>query len=85
MAKGGVMRTLVGHFFRRFFDNDTVHVQGETLTTVVRAIAIVAAPGELTKLMKLPNLESVFAQLVEQQDTRKTAREIVGVMQIRHG
>ena len=44
-----------------------------------------AAPGELTKLMKLPNLGSVFAQLVEQQDTRKTAREIVGVMQIRHG
>ncbi len=44
-SKGGVMRTLVGHFFRRFFDNDTVHVQGETLTTVIRAIAIVAAPG----------------------------------------
>ena len=39
------MRTLVRHFFRRFFDNDTVHVQGETLTTVVRALAIVAAPG----------------------------------------
>ncbi len=47
MPKGGVMRTLVGHFFRRFFDNDTVHVHGETLTTVVRAIAIVAAPGLL--------------------------------------
>jgi hypothetical protein len=47
MAKGGVMWTLVGHFFRRFFDNDTVHVQGETLTTVVRAVAIVAAPGLL--------------------------------------
>ena len=45
MNRNSVMRTLVGHFFRRFFDNDTVHVQGETLTTVVRAIAIVAAPG----------------------------------------
>lgn len=45
MAHDRVMRTLVGHFFRRFFDNDTVHVQGDTLTTVVRAIAIVAAPG----------------------------------------
>ena len=45
MNQGGVMRTLVAHFFRRFFDNDTVHVQGDTLTTVVRAIAIVAAPG----------------------------------------
>jgi hypothetical protein len=40
-----VMGTLVRHFFRRFFDNDTVHVQGDTLTTVVRAIAIVASPG----------------------------------------
>jgi hypothetical protein len=40
-----VTRTLVGHFFRRFFDNDTVQVEGDTLTTVVRAIAIVAAPG----------------------------------------
>ena len=45
MAENRVVRTLVGHFFRRFFDNDTVHVQGETLTTVVRAIAIVATPG----------------------------------------
>lgn len=45
MRQGRVVRTLVGHFFRRFFENDTVHVQGDTLTTVVRAIAIVAAPS----------------------------------------
>lgn len=38
-------RVLVDHFFRRFFDSDTVQVDGETLTTVVRAIAIVAVPG----------------------------------------
>ena len=36
---------LVDHFFRRFFDNDTVQVDGDTLTTVVRAISIVAVPG----------------------------------------
>lgn len=36
---------LIGHFFRRFFDNDTIHVEGDTLTTVVRALSIVAAPG----------------------------------------
>jgi hypothetical protein len=36
---------LVGHFFRRFFDKDTVQVDGDTLTTVARAIAAVAAPG----------------------------------------
>jgi ABC-2 type transport system ATP-binding protein len=34
--------------------------------------------------MSLPNLESVFAQLVEQQDTRSAARQIVEVMKIRH-
>jgi ABC-2 type transport system ATP-binding protein len=43
-----------------------------------------APPSELTTLMKLPNLESVFAQLVQQQDTRTTAQQIVEVMQITH-
>ena len=38
-------RILVGHFFRRFFDNDTVQVDGDTQTTVVRALATVAVPG----------------------------------------
>jgi hypothetical protein len=40
-----VTRMLVDHFFRRFFDNDTIQVDGDTLTTVVRAISIVAVPG----------------------------------------
>ncbi len=40
-----ITRTLIDHFFRRFFDNDTVQVQGDTQTTVVRAIAIVMVPG----------------------------------------
>lgn len=43
-----------------------------------------AKPAELTQLMSLPNLESVFAQLVEQQDTRSAAQQIVEVMKIRH-
>lgn len=43
-----------------------------------------AAPSELTTLMSLPNLESVFAQLVQQQDTRSVAEEIVEVMQLSH-
>lgn len=42
-----------------------------------------AAPSGLTKLMSLPNLESVFAQLVRQQDTGAVAQEIVDVMQAR--
>ena len=41
-----------------------------------------AQPGDLTRLMSLPNLESVFAQLVKQQDTRSIAQEMVEVMQI---
>jgi hypothetical protein len=40
-----ITRVLIDHFFRRFFDSDTVQIDGETLTTVVRAIAIVAVPG----------------------------------------
>jgi ABC-2 type transport system ATP-binding protein len=43
-----------------------------------------APPSELKKLMSLPNLESVFAQLVEQQETRTVAEEMVGVMQLSH-
>jgi ABC-2 type transport system ATP-binding protein len=41
-----------------------------------------APPSDLTKLMKLPNLESVFAQLVQQQDTRTLAQQMVEVMRI---
>jgi len=38
------------------------------------------------KTMKgLPSLESVFAQLVEQQDTWVAAEQIVEVMQVVHG
>jgi ABC-2 type transport system ATP-binding protein len=41
-----------------------------------------AAPSELTRLMHLPSLEKVFAQLVRQQDTRSAAREMVEAMRI---
>lgn len=43
-----------------------------------------AAPAELTAMMKLPTLESVFAQLVQQQDTKTIAKEIVAVMHRNH-
>lgn len=36
---------LIVHFFRRFFDNDTIQVDGDTLTTVIRAVSVVAIPG----------------------------------------
>ena len=34
-----------------------------------------APPADLAKLMSLPKLETVFAQLVQQQDTRSIARK----------
>src|SRR5665213_1572382 len=46
MAKRNhVTQFLIVHFFRRFFDNDTIQVDGDTLTTVVRAVSVVAIPG----------------------------------------
>jgi ABC-2 type transport system ATP-binding protein len=44
-----------------------------------------AAPRDLTTLMELPTLESVFAQLVQQTDTKQVAQEIVNVMKVHHG
>jgi ABC-2 type transport system ATP-binding protein len=43
-----------------------------------------APPGELTRLMELPTLEKVFAQLVRQQDTQAAARSMVEVMRSVH-
>jgi ABC-2 type transport system ATP-binding protein len=43
-----------------------------------------ARPSELTGLMELANLESVFAQLVQHQETRTVARELVEVMKVRN-
>ncbi|HEX5284418.1 MAG TPA: ABC transporter ATP-binding protein [Bryocella sp.] len=43
-----------------------------------------AAPAELTKLMKLSTLESVFAQLVQQTETERMAQRVVEVMKVRH-
>ena len=42
-----ITRLLTQHFFRRFFDNDTLQTDGDTSTSVVRAIAITAIPGLL--------------------------------------
>ena len=43
-----------------------------------------AAPSKLTELTKLKDLESVFAQLVQQTDTEQVARDLVGVMKVQH-
>jgi ABC-2 type transport system ATP-binding protein len=64
----------------------------ETVEQVCNRVIVIASgkvladapPSELTTLMSLPNLESVFAQLVQQQDTRAAAERIVEIMQIAH-
>jgi ABC-2 type transport system ATP-binding protein len=43
-----------------------------------------ARPSELTGLKEPANLESVFAQLVQQKKTETVARELVEVMQVRN-
>jgi ABC-2 type transport system ATP-binding protein len=43
-----------------------------------------AAPAELAKVMQLANLQDVFAELVQQEDTRVLARQLVDVMGVRH-
>jgi ABC-2 type transport system ATP-binding protein len=43
-----------------------------------------ASPSKLTELMELANLESVFAQLVQQEDTRSVAREVVEAIKVHH-
>jgi ABC-2 type transport system ATP-binding protein len=64
----------------------------ETVEQVCNRVVVIAGgkvladapPSKLTTLMSLPNLESVFAQLVQQQDTRSAAERIVEIMQIAH-
>lgn len=43
-----------------------------------------AAPGELARLMELPGLEGVFAQLVQQQETKAVARDLLNVIRVNH-
>jgi ABC-2 type transport system ATP-binding protein len=43
-----------------------------------------ASPSELTGMMHLNNLESVFAQLVQQEDTRSVARELVDAIKVQN-
>jgi ABC-2 type transport system ATP-binding protein len=43
-----------------------------------------AAPAELKTVMQLANLESVFAQLIQQHDTLSVARDLAAVMEMEH-
>jgi ABC-2 type transport system ATP-binding protein len=43
-----------------------------------------ASPSDLTALMKLENLEHVFAQLVQQEDTKSLARELIEAIKVQN-
>jgi ABC-2 type transport system ATP-binding protein len=43
-----------------------------------------ASPSELTGLMQLKDLESVFAQLVQQEDTKSVAHELVEAIKVQN-
>jgi ABC-2 type transport system ATP-binding protein len=43
-----------------------------------------ASPRELTRLMELPTLESVFAQLVQHTNTEQVAQQLMEVMKVQH-
>jgi len=60
-------------------------VCGRVIVLAKGKVVADAAPNELTRLMELPTLESVFAQLVQQTNTQQVAREMVDVMKVHHG
>src|SRR3984885_3723383 len=43
-----------------------------------------ASPSDLTRLMKLESLEHAFAQLVQQEDTKSLARELIEVIKVQN-
>lgn len=57
-------------------------VCGRVIVIAKGRVVADAAPDDLARLMRLPNLESVFAQLVRQPETRSVAQEIVEVMRV---
>jgi hypothetical protein len=48
-------RCLHQHFFRRFFDNDTLSSAGDTQASVVRALCLCAVPGLMVAFWLLPS------------------------------
>src|SRR5215468_7078083 len=46
---------LTGHFFGRFFDNEIVSQSGDMRTSVVQALALLAAPGMFGSFYMLPH------------------------------
>ncbi len=49
-------RTLVRHFFGRFFDKESLSPQGEMETSVVQVLALLAVPGMMSAMYLLPRV-----------------------------
>jgi ABC-2 type transport system ATP-binding protein len=64
---------------------EVVEVVCHRVIVIAKGIILAdAPPSELKTSLALANLESVFAQLVQQQDTQCIANELVDVMAVRH-
>jgi ABC-2 type transport system ATP-binding protein len=59
-------------------------VCGRVIVIAKGRILADAPPSELANVMSLPNLEGVFAQLVQQEDTAALAGELVRLMKVHH-
>ncbi len=57
-------KVLRQHFFRRFFDNDTLSVESETQTSIIRALTLFAVPGLMTAFWLQPSYPGVPARSV---------------------
>ena len=53
-AAPGVFRTLVRHFFSRFFDTESLSPQGEPEAGVTQTLGILAVPGAFFVLLFRP-------------------------------
>src|SRR5271165_3353625 len=60
-----ISRTLFRHFFRRFFDNDTLPIPGDPETAVVRALSFCAVPALMFAFWLLPQFPGRAHWLVE--------------------
>src|SRR6516165_8967383 len=56
-------RTLVRHFFGRFFDKDSITPDSDERANVVQIIAILAVPGAIISLFMIPDYMQVQSEV----------------------
>ena len=64
MALPERFRTLVHHFFGRFFDKDSITPDSDERANVVQIVAILALPGAIISLFMIPDYMLVRSELI---------------------